>query len=271
MTHDTSLFSPDNAAALEAALDRLADGALDAAERRALFGRLEGTPDGWRKCALALLEVRAWEHALRAPRRDEPPLAVRGAAARQPTRQVVVPRPAQGPNPTGLPAGSGSARIALRWFALAASVLVAFGIGRWERSFEPVAPEPLWPGDQIVQQPPLDDPSARHRVAASPISPSATPADMPRQQRVYRVVFSDPLSGREWEQSVVAEEREDLDYAGLAPTQPVVPPWLQAELQRQGQQVQQRRRLVAYPLEDGRQLVVPVDEVQISPVALPAY
>lgn len=267
MAHDPIRGPSAGDEALCRALDRLADGALDADQRRDLFRHLERTPGGWRQCALALLEVRAWEQALRPGGRSEPPAQElwlppqRTAAQRVPSAALR----------SELPVGGGSTRPVLRWCVLAASVLTAFGIGWWGRAVDSPVPAPLWPDEPLVRQQPLDGSSV---PPASLVDASGGPAGsgaVPQRQRVYRVVFSDPLSGREWEQSVVAEERDDLDYAGLLSTQPAVPPWLQEELQRQGQSVQQRRRLVAYPLEDGRQLVVPVDEVQVTPVALPAY
>lgn len=268
MVHDPTRSQIDGPELLADALDRLADGALNADERRELFCQLDNSPDGWRACALALLEVRAWEQALRSPLLHELPQRERGPQAPEKRDGLASPSPAKlSPR---LPMGSGAGSAKLRWCALAASVVAAFGIGWWGRSFDAAGPGPLWPGGQVVQQP-LEDATGPDQTLVSASHPQAPQAALPGQQRVYRVVFSDPLSGREWEQSVVAEERENLDYAGLAPGQSVVPPWLQAELEQQGQQVQQRRRVFAYPLEDGRQLIVPVDEVQITPVALPAY
>lgn len=45
-------------------LDRLVDGELNNAERRALLLQLENEPDGWRRCALAFLEAQSWRAAL---------------------------------------------------------------------------------------------------------------------------------------------------------------------------------------------------------------
>jgi hypothetical protein len=62
-------------------IDRLVDGELDPVSRRDLLLRLDASPDGWRRCALAFLEARefaevarAWtrEHAAPAVSRVEP-------------------------------------------------------------------------------------------------------------------------------------------------------------------------------------------------------
>ncbi|WP_165249461.1 hypothetical protein [Paludisphaera soli] len=52
---------------LETLLDRLVDGDLAPAELREALTAVEAAPDGWRRCALALLEARCLDHALREP------------------------------------------------------------------------------------------------------------------------------------------------------------------------------------------------------------
>ena len=56
----------------DAAIDRLVDGDLTEAERRALLLRLENDPEGWRRFALAFLEDQAWRRPSpdRRPGRD---------------------------------------------------------------------------------------------------------------------------------------------------------------------------------------------------------
>ena len=46
--------------------DRLADGTLNEADRRALLLRLDAEPNGWRRCALAFLQEQAIEEAMEA-------------------------------------------------------------------------------------------------------------------------------------------------------------------------------------------------------------
>jgi anti-sigma factor RsiW len=45
-------------------IDRLVDGELSQADRRAALARLEAEPDGWRRCALAFLEGQSWRESL---------------------------------------------------------------------------------------------------------------------------------------------------------------------------------------------------------------
>ena len=44
-------------------IDLLVDGELPAEARRALLSRLDASPDGWRRCALAFLEAQAWRES----------------------------------------------------------------------------------------------------------------------------------------------------------------------------------------------------------------
>src|SRR5262249_32693931 len=85
-------------------LDRLVDGELPNAERRALLLRLESEPDGWRRCALAFLESQSWREAVG-------PLA---AAAPIPSRPIRTPR---------------RRRSVARLTAVAASLAAAFALG----------------------------------------------------------------------------------------------------------------------------------------------
>lgn len=49
-------------------IDALVDGTLGPEALAALLGELEASPEGWRRCALAFLEARAWGEALSVPR-----------------------------------------------------------------------------------------------------------------------------------------------------------------------------------------------------------
>jgi hypothetical protein len=45
--------------------DRLVDGELSGAERRALLESLDARPQAWRRCALAFLEAQTWRKEFR--------------------------------------------------------------------------------------------------------------------------------------------------------------------------------------------------------------
>ncbi len=87
-------------------IDRLVDGELSEADRRALLASFEADPSGWRRCAMAFLEAQAWRESLG---------TVAAHVAMQPP-MLAPARPRFGFAKTGL--------------AIAASVLVAFSVGR---------------------------------------------------------------------------------------------------------------------------------------------
>jgi anti-sigma factor RsiW len=124
-------------------IDRLVDGSLPEAERRALLLRLDTQPDGWRRCALAFLEDQAWREALA-------PLA-------EPVASVSML-----PNPGAAATTSKPARIARRWTAAAASLLAAFALGWTVKHVEPpnvprelareLTPSPTIPSETVLPE-----------------------------------------------------------------------------------------------------------------------
>jgi hypothetical protein len=86
------------------AIDRLVDGSLPEAERRALLLQLEAEPDGWRRCALAFLEAHMW-------------------------REAFVPLTAEAPAPVSISKTAKPWRRALSTAGLAACIAAAFLLG----------------------------------------------------------------------------------------------------------------------------------------------
>jgi hypothetical protein len=62
---------------------------------------------------------------------------------------------------------------------------------------------------------------------------------------------------------VPAVERENIDPQWLKNMPPAIPDDVRQAFNRTGHQVEQQRELVPVPLQDGRQLVVPVDQVKV--------
>src|SRR5450755_1488590 len=99
--------------------DRLVDGELTAAERRELLSSLDGRPTGWRRCALAFLEAQTWQDQI-------------GRLVRDPVeRSEAAPENIHQRSAVRLVAG----RPITTWFALAASVMLAFTLGLALRDF----------------------------------------------------------------------------------------------------------------------------------------
>ncbi|MBU4272226.1 MAG: hypothetical protein KKE86_16105 [Planctomycetes bacterium] len=68
-----------------------------------------------------------------------------------------------------------------------------------------------------------------------------------------------------------AVERDNIDEQWLRSVPPAIPEEVLQALSRTGHEIQQRRELVSTPLEDGRRLVVPVDQVEVHYVGNGAY
>src|SRR5687768_13637877 len=101
-------------------MDLLVDGELSEHDRRELLARLDETPEGWRRCALAFLESQDWRHELK-------------TVARDPESADSVPAPAF----------SRSVFLRIPWstgLAMAASFLLAFALGLALRGPRPEGP-----------------------------------------------------------------------------------------------------------------------------------
>jgi anti-sigma factor RsiW len=128
-------------------IDRLVDGELSEAERRALLLRLETNPDGWRRCALAFLEAQTWREAFG-------PLA-----ASAPSAARILPTA-----PNRQSRKRSAWRPAARLTGLAAGLAASFALG-WAWRGPPVEPAPHAPGAQ--------------GVASAPAAPSPQPQPAP--------------------------------------------------------------------------------------------
>ncbi len=68
-----------------------------------------------------------------------------------------------------------------------------------------------------------------------------------------------------------AIERDRLDKDWMQSVPPAIPEKVREALARTGHEVQQRRELVPVQLKDGRQLVMPVDQVDVHYVGNGPY
>ncbi len=87
----------------------------------------------------------------------------------------------------------------------------------------------------------------------------------PGRMDTVRLVMDDGTNGmREVDLPV---EETSADDAWLSYRQPVVPRELRQALERMGHRVNERRQFLPVQLDDGRQMVVPVDQVEFTPVS----
>ena len=220
--------------------DLLVDDELGEAERRELLARLDHVPDGWRRCALTFLEAQCWKKEL-------------GAMAREPAQVV---RPA--------PPALDKKRPAFRWgtaLAMAASFLVALGLGSvlrdaWHRG----GPAPGQVAT-MVSEPQSPAPAG---------GPAADASRAPAWQMVT-LAADRGQGGADESIRLPAVERDQIDENWLQSFPTAIPPEVVRALKNTGHEVRQSRRLMAVPMQDGRRLVVPMDEVDVHYVGGPAY
>src|SRR5262245_48775313 len=222
--------------------DRLVDGELTSDERRKLLASLDDRPGGWRRCALAFVEAQTWRGDLKQ--------IVRESDATPSPVRAVAPLPAR----TG--------RRGLRLFAVAAGVLMAFTLGLAMRedglSLRSVTPNP---GDELaaVTSVPPD------RAHAPTNSPPASTAD----EALTLWVRNEQGQAQSLRVPLVDAAALDRQF-GVA-FQPGLSDAARNHLRERGFDVQSKQRYAPLWLENGRPMIVPVEDTRIVPVSQPVY
>jgi hypothetical protein len=219
--------------------DRLADGELGAGERRALVESLDSRTDGWRRCALAFLEAQSWRSDLR---------SVAAAPVATPVSDKAI-----APNPVSK---RRTVWAAAEWFAVAAALMLAFKAGGWQRnSGIPVASNTTGPTNQIASAPPAVGTTAPSNSKPGDAINLWVRDDGGKLQRV-RVPLVDANS---------------LDHQYGTIFQTGVPDDVRNRLKDQGLAVQSKRQYAPMWLDNGRPMVVPVEDTKIVPVSNKVY
>jgi len=218
--------------------DRLVDGELSADERRALLESLDTRPQGWRQCALAFLEAQSWKNEMRM-------LAAQPAA--------VAPTKTAAPS---LPAKRTTMWAAAQWLAVAAAVLVAFRLGGLDRRpASPIADASANTNQQLANMPPAAG-SAAPNAAKPGDALNLWVRDDAGQLRQIRVPLVDASTlGNEY----------GLEF------QTGVPDDVRNRLQDHGYSVESKRQYAPMWLDNGRQMIVPVEDTRIVPVSNKVY
>jgi hypothetical protein len=257
--------------------DLLVDGELDEAQRRDLLAGLDDEPNGWRNCALAFLESQCWKQALSAsprPQAEEVP-GTREESPHQKALTLSLSQRERGQ--LFAPAGT-SAAIPIRkrspWLrrlatgmAMAASFAAAVYLGSLFRSSSLGSGGGLGIENQLAKV----DPQQPVWNQSNPLTNSndGLAKMQPREDspsNPWRVVtVSSPSNGQSPGQSfnVPAIERDNIDEQWVRSLPPAIPEDVRRALNRTGHEILQRRELVPVPLKDGRQLVMPVDQVEV--------
>jgi anti-sigma factor RsiW len=232
----------------DAMIDRLVDGELSADARRRLLTALDGQRDGWRRCALAFIEAQTWRRELRRALVAEasPPLGEADPSKSLDRGVAGLPGPVAGRpwRPAWRESGL--------WLAVAAMVLIAFGLGRQYRSND--APVQL-ASDQLVEAPLVES------VEALPSDPNAV-----------TLVVND-RDGASHRVSVPLVDAREMG-AAFSDTPHWSSPELDRRLDERGLNLAARRRYVPlyFEQQDKRiPFVVPVDDAIVTPVSRPVY
>jgi hypothetical protein len=228
-------------------LDRLVDGELSAEEYAAVLRSLGDAPDGWRRCALAFLEAQAWQRELGAM----------GGEAKSPTASAVAIRPTAATK---------------RWpllLAVAASFLLAFGLGVAMHPLAPTAsPTPV--GGQLAQdsmRPSL--PVEQVDMAPSPGNVAVPASAVPSGNVTFVMDHGDGSGSREVPVPVYDWSPESAQWLSGQPMAPSSE--MQRAFQRVGRDVRTHKHFIPLETGDGRQVLFPVEQMEISPAGRRAY
>ncbi|MCA9237501.1 MAG: hypothetical protein KDA44_18630 [Planctomycetales bacterium] len=241
----------------DAALDRLVDGELTDAARRELLAALDANPGAWRRCALAFLESQSLRAQLGAVAAMPGDLASENAPQLPASGEAEAPTPIQhGLQSRGAAGRSSAAHRALQWLAIAASLLVAFGIG-WQFSLRALD------GPRGAELLAGDPPQSTTPQQPEPAAPQLDPRDA-----VTLVVRDASGAPQRLRIPLVEAERLGGALADANAWQPPAP--LRERLRDNGLDLQVRRRYAPMFFEnDGglSPMVVPVDDAVVTPVS----
>ena len=231
-----------------ARFDRLVDGELSADDYRALVASLDDEPGGWRRCALAFLESQALAGEMSGVRRGMTLGEEGSSPAAKPAAAEALPAKHK----------PGSFRLTTL-LAMAASFLVAFGLGIAMPRWFPGAPAGSPPVTTVAAND-GHEPGGANQIRNTSFKPignvqlvvdgpggvSTPVGDVP--------VYDGPGSTAEW----LADER------------PALSPEVLQTLQLRGHKIERQIEYVPVRLDDGREVIVPIERYQIlSPSKVP--
>jgi hypothetical protein len=231
--------------------DRLVDGELSITERRALLESLESRPQGWRRCALAFLEAQSWQRDLKAWAANPLTGQVEAVEAEPQTVAVIAKSPAPTVSTKRI-----TMRMAAQWMAMAASLLVAFRFGALQRnSMMPIANNTAQNGGQLASAPPT--------------AGTATPSAAKPGDALNLWVRDD--AGQMRRVRVPLVDAKALDQELGLTFQTGVPDDVRNRLQDNGYAVQSKHQYAPMWLDNGRPMIVPVEDTKIVPVSNKVY
>ena len=223
-------------------IDRLVDGELTDAEVQRLLAGLEDVEDGWRRCALAFVERQMWERDL-AGLMDKP-TPKPPAKPQSPARHAPAAEDEQHSSGWYLPV------------AMAPSMLLAFfGSQVWQQWSDRAPPADSLP---IVnkQDSKANNPVGIREVSDSPAGRLTLTVDRgnPSEQNV-EIPFYD---GKRIDKKTLAKLEQN-----------VIPAAVENRLRKQGHRIVRETQLLEVRLDNGRHIVIPVEQIEVVPINPP--
>ena len=220
--------------------------ALSSAEYKSLVASLEDEPGGWRRCAMAFLEAQAWGREFAAIRRVEEDGVPRAKAKEEVEIQ---------------PAKKAFLLSASPFLAAAAFALLAFGLGILTRgNFYPEGPLPTKFAGQSPWNGHETDPHSAKELEAAEYS----------ELTAMKFVL-DGAGGKDQEVVVPVLGSDNPGQETLVETEPVISDSVLRSLRMRGHDIRRRQEFLPVSLEDGRQVIFPVEEYRITPVSSRSY
>jgi len=221
-------------------IDRLVDGELTGDERRQLLQSFDKRPEGWRRCALAFLEAQSWREEL-------------GQVAHERATET---REAESPAPSVGVSRKSMWTTGAMWLAMAAGLLVAFGLGTMQRE-----------RGQMVAD---NSRGSAGQIASAP-APSNSPAQSKAKQGDAVTLFVRDEGGRMQPVRVPLVDASTLDKELGVQFKTGVPDDVRNQLKSDGYAVQTKRQYAPLWLENGRPMILPVEDTKIVPVSNRVY
>lgn len=216
-------------------IDRLVDGELSRSDRHQLLESFDQSPDGWRRCALAFLEAQSW--------REEMGQVAFGPASETSKPKSLAFSVSPGRNPS-------LSKVAT-WIAIAASLVVAFGLGWMQHEGgRQVAGGSLNTSNQV----------------ASVNPPSNSGSHIGTKPDDAITFFVNDAGGRKQPVRVPLVDADTLDKEFGVQFQTGMPDDVRNQLKDNGYAVKSKRQYARLWLENGRPLILPVEDTNIVPV-----
>lgn len=233
-------------------IDRLVDGELGDAESRELLAMLDGIDGGWRRLALAYVEAQ-WLRGELSSLVHAGSASCEDASVSRPVRSEALTSKRTRPP-----------RFALMALAVAASMLVAFGLTLWQRGTGMTTPAgPTSPVVSTDKSDVLKPQLAKQpgNVPAVAVVPASDAPSLPwnNTNNTSPPAIASQKSLLEPRMVVIGS---DEDLRGQDST--TVPPQVIEALRRMGHRVDQRSGIMPVRLKDGRSVDVPYDQVDVQ-------